>query len=60
MVTEFDLPCTECGGEIIRVEVSANTDSENNSTKEYVGECAECGARFYPAETLESLSNEKK
>lgn len=59
MVTEFDLPCTECGGEIVRVEISPDTGGESNSTKEYVGECVECDARFYPAETLKSLSNEE-
>lgn len=59
MVTEFDLPCTECGGEIVRTELSPGNGSESNSSIRYVGECTECNARFYPAETLESLSDER-
>lgn len=55
MVIEFDLPCTECGGELTPVEVSINGDPGTGTVKKRIGECVDCGAQHYPEQVLEDL-----
>lgn len=53
MVSEFDLPCTNCGGEITPVEVPVDGDPGTGSAMKRIGECVDCGARHYPEQALE-------
>lgn len=48
MVTEFDLPCTRCGGEITPVAVPEDEQQEDEAEPVRLGECVECGATHYP------------
>lgn len=56
MVTELDLPCTECGGELAPVEVSMEGDPGAGSATKRLGECVDCGARHYPEQALGPIS----
>jgi hypothetical protein len=56
MVSEFDLPCTNCGGEITPVEVPVDGDPGTGSAMKRIGECVDCGARHYPEQALEDHS----
>ncbi|MEF8853282.1 MAG: hypothetical protein V5A44_03835 [Haloarculaceae archaeon] len=49
MVTEFDLPCTDCGQELVRRQVAETGDVLT------VAECPSCGERDYPEGTLSAL-----
>lgn len=53
MVTEFDLPCTDCDQELVAREVAPPSASGDVLT---VAECPSCGGRYYPEETLAHLS----
>lgn len=46
MVTEFDLPCSDCGHDLARVEVVTDGSSLT------VAECPNCGVRHYPESAL--------
>ncbi|MHB9286088.1 hypothetical protein ACKVMT_03500 [Halobacteriales archaeon Cl-PHB] len=50
MVSEFDLPCTDCGTALRR---STTTDSSGQSVT--VAECPNCGTRHYPEAALDDL-----
>jgi uncharacterized Zn finger protein len=50
MVSEFDLPCVDCGQELVRRQVVEAGDSLT------VAECPSCGGRYYPEETLSALA----
>lgn len=59
MTDEIDLPCTECGGELIErrcpiAELTAATDREEAVS---IAECSNCGATYYPRETVVRLAN---
>jgi uncharacterized Zn finger protein len=51
MVSEFDLPCTDCEQELVARELAR--PSADSLT---VAECPSCGGRYYPEETLARLS----
>lgn len=50
MVSEFDLPCTECGQRLDRATVATASDA----TVE-IAECSNCGTRHYPKTALDSF-----
>ena len=51
VIEEFDLPCAECGHELVRTIVDdLGTDDELA-----VADCPNCGSRYYPRGTLERL-----
>ena len=49
MVSEFDLPCTNCGSELSRSTITVGAGDVS------VAECPRCGARHYPEASLASL-----
>lgn len=52
MVSEFDLPCTDCGQDLVAQDLS-----ESSATGDItVAECPSCGGRYYPEEALSRLS----
>ena len=50
MVSEFDLPCVDCGEELIRRQVAEAGDSLT------VAECPSCGGRYYPEGALNAFA----
>lgn len=59
MIDEIELPCSDCGAELVRRtihtrEVPVTTTWHGSVT---VTECASCSARYYPDKTLSQLSN---
>ena len=50
MVSEFDLPCVDCGQELVRRQVAEAGDTLT------VAECPSCGGRYYPEGALSALS----
>jgi len=53
MVSEFDLPCTDCNQDLVARELSERSSADDALT---VAECPSCGGRYYPEETLSRLS----
>lgn len=51
VIDEFDLPCAECGDDLVRTVV-ADPESGRDVT---VAECPNCGGRYYPTDALERL-----
>jgi uncharacterized Zn finger protein len=51
MVSEFDLPCTECGGDLTRSVV------QSTGGNVAVAECPDCGTRHYPELALSALQS---
>nr|WP_247378735.1 zf-TFIIB domain-containing protein [Halorientalis brevis] len=49
MTTEFDLPCVDCGQELVRQQVT------RGGTSVTVAQCPNCGGQYYPKATLEQL-----
>jgi len=49
MVSEYELPCTECGGDLTKAVVQTTEDSVT------IAECPDCGTRHYPEPALSSL-----
>lgn len=49
MTTEFDLPCADCGQELVRQELSRTGATVT------VAQCPNCGSRYYPETALERL-----
>ncbi|PSP92008.1 hypothetical protein BRC78_03570 [Halobacteriales archaeon QH_8_68_33] len=49
MVSEFDLPCADCGQELVRRQVDRAGDALT------VAECPCCGGRYYPEQALSRL-----
>ena len=53
VIEEFDLPCAECGHELVRTIVDdLGTDADTDVT---VADCPNCGSRYYPRGALERL-----
>lgn len=57
MPTESDLPCPNCGGELVELSVDIQSlpgpaVSDDTAT---VASCPFCEVRFYPERTLERL-----
>ncbi|MFB6183004.1 MAG: hypothetical protein ABEI96_00475 [Haloarculaceae archaeon] len=52
MVSEFDLPCSECGDDLVRTTAPAPS---RPGVELQVAECPTCGGRYYPEATLERL-----
>jgi uncharacterized Zn finger protein len=50
MVSEFDLPCTACGQDLVEAHVVA----PSGDAQVTVAECQNCGTRHYPETALES------
>lgn len=55
MVSEFDLPCTDCNQELVAREVSAPGVDASTSDALTVAECPSCGGRYYPEQALDRL-----
>lgn len=58
MPHETDLPCSNCGAELVE-SIEAVPDAatgDANAETVTVAECPACGARFYPRDSLEPLS----
>lgn len=51
MVSEFDLPCTECGGDLARSVVQSAGGSVA------IAKCPTCGTRHYPEPALSALQS---
>ncbi|MFB6150938.1 MAG: hypothetical protein ABEJ40_03945 [Haloarculaceae archaeon] len=52
MVTEFDLPCTDCDEKLEQREL----DGLSSTGSVTVAECPSCGGRYYPEGALDVLS----
>jgi len=50
MVSEFDLPCTDCDRELVRATVERPGGAELT-----VAECPTCGGRYYPESALDRV-----
>lgn len=57
MTSEFDLPCSACGGSLREVAVKPQALGIQGTTEStiLVAECQSCGERHYPEQTLEYL-----
>ncbi|MFB6139890.1 MAG: hypothetical protein ABEJ26_05595 [Halosimplex sp.] len=51
MVSEFDLPCTDCDQQLVRARVTAPSAGGEVT----VAECPTCGSRYYPESALEKV-----
>lgn len=51
MVSEFDLPCTDCNQPLQRAEVESSPAGGPLT----VAECPTCGSRYYPESALEQV-----
>lgn len=47
MTTEFDLPCVDCGQELVRQRISTGSDGAVT-----VAQCPNCGSQYYPEDAL--------
>lgn len=57
MTSEFDLPCTACGGELREIalnprQLGFQVEIDGDIL---VAECQTCGERYYPEQTLADL-----
>jgi DNA-directed RNA polymerase subunit RPC12/RpoP len=50
MVSEFDLPCTDCEQDLVQAAVEGPSGDRLT-----VAECPDCGGRYYPESALERL-----
>ena len=55
MISEFDLPCTDCGRDLVARELGGASASASSEALT-VAECPSCGGRYYPDETLRRLT----
>ncbi|MCT9097291.1 zf-TFIIB domain-containing protein [Haloarchaeobius sp. HME9146] len=55
VVSEFDLGCATCGGSLTRSHVSPETIGVETTDPLEVAECANCGGRYFPRNTLDAL-----
>ena len=53
MVSEYELPCTECG-----TTLSRSTLGEGGDGTVAVAVCPDCGSRHYPESALEHLGRD--
>jgi DNA-directed RNA polymerase subunit RPC12/RpoP len=51
MTTEFDLPCADCGLELVESTARPETTAEPVT----VAKCPGCGSRYYPEGSLGSF-----
>ncbi|MFB6166285.1 MAG: zf-TFIIB domain-containing protein [Haloarculaceae archaeon] len=49
MTSEFDLPCADCGVQLVHQEVSRAGDTVT------IAQCPDCGGRYYPEAALRRL-----
>jgi transcription elongation factor Elf1 len=49
MVSEFDLPCTDCGHDLAETTIAVT------GSRVVVAECPNCGTRHYPEKALARL-----
>lgn len=56
-----DLPCADCGTELVERTITANelptAIADDGSVR--VAKCPNCGARYYPKQTLSKLSERR-
>lgn len=54
MVHETDLPCADCGADLVERDVgmARRVDPDTGELTITVAECPECGARYVPEQTL--------
>ncbi|SDN02366.1 hypothetical protein SAMN05192554_11277 [Haloarchaeobius iranensis] len=55
-VSEFELACAACGGQLSRTTVSGVSLGVGVERELVLAECADCGERYFPRETLEELA----
>jgi uncharacterized Zn finger protein len=55
MITEFDLPCSNCGGQLEQVQISIGDQGTELDNTLLLAKCVECGAEYYPEKTLDQL-----
>ena len=55
-VSEFELSCATCGGQLTRTPVSGETLGVGVEREVVLAECTECGGRYFPRETLNELN----
>lgn len=55
---ETDLPCSECGNELVERTIHVSDLPVSTGWRGYVSvaECRLCGARYYPQDTLSKLT----
>jgi uncharacterized protein with PIN domain len=56
-MNEFDIPCSDCGSTLEERTIPLKEISTSPPIDDQVSiaECPECGARYYPEETLSRL-----
>jgi NAD-dependent SIR2 family protein deacetylase len=55
MITEFDLPCSKCGGQLKQVSGSVDDRVDEISGTISLAECVDCGAQYYPKQALDRI-----
>lgn len=57
MTSEFDLPCSACGGDLREVTIESHElgMQVETETTVLVAECETCGEYHYPEQTLTAL-----
>jgi argininosuccinate synthase len=55
--TEFDLPCSKCGGQLKRVSAPADSKIDGISDTLSLAECVDCSAQYYPERVLDQISS---
>lgn len=57
MMYETDIPCSDCGTALVETTVSIGDLAVSTSWRGTVtvAECPECGARYYPEQTVTDL-----
>lgn len=57
MLTETNLPCSDCGGELAElvVDVRSLPGPRTEGDSHPIAFCPDCQIRFYPKQTLEHL-----
>jgi len=59
MTHETDLPCSDCGVELIEKTITLEeAEATETGAQVIVAECPSCGARYYPRESLARLSTD--
>jgi hypothetical protein len=54
-VSEFELPCATCGGQLSRTTVPGAVLGVEVERELVLAECTDCGGRYFPRETLNEL-----
>ncbi|WP_123538235.1 hypothetical protein [Halosimplex salinum] len=55
---ETDLPCSECGAQVVeRIAFTADLPVDGRGSVR-VAECLDCGARYYPNQTVRQLARQ--